>query len=216
MRAQQLYDLRERFAFCSGTDLHAFFRQAIGDPSPSGSAEIPTYEALAFVHRCYEAMERNGTPAAVRQADERHCFSAVLGEDIIGVNRMTPPQFLRLTFAEALALALALPASETAYHLGQLRESWQWVRLDERIGAPSDMPVPARKVVLGVAHVEERRRRADVRGTCRACGAPVHAGPVGLRVLHWETEPPPEVAAAIAGALQWLITGRYRSRCNCE
>lgn len=41
MKAQLLYDLRQLTGYCSGTDLHEFFRQHVGDPSPSGKVEIP-------------------------------------------------------------------------------------------------------------------------------------------------------------------------------
>lgn len=41
MKAQVLYDLRQLTGYCSGTDLHDFFRQNVGDPSPSGNVEIP-------------------------------------------------------------------------------------------------------------------------------------------------------------------------------
>lgn len=40
MKAQALYDLRQLTGFCSGTDLHDFFQRVVGDPSPSGDAEI--------------------------------------------------------------------------------------------------------------------------------------------------------------------------------
>ena len=43
--AQVLYDLREEIGFCSGTDLHEFFSEVIGEPSPSGYAEIPSQAA---------------------------------------------------------------------------------------------------------------------------------------------------------------------------
>lgn len=40
VNAQGLYDLREEFGFCSGTDLHDWFRSHLGDPSPSGYCYI--------------------------------------------------------------------------------------------------------------------------------------------------------------------------------
>jgi hypothetical protein len=46
MKAQILYDLRERFGSVSGTDLHEFFNQVVGDPSPSGSVEVNADEAF--------------------------------------------------------------------------------------------------------------------------------------------------------------------------
>ena len=60
MEAQVLYDLREGTAFCSGTDLHEFFRKQTGDPSPSGHVEIDGDAALVFITRCCELMKRNG------------------------------------------------------------------------------------------------------------------------------------------------------------
>ena len=40
IQAQVLYDLRETSGFCSGTDLHEFFRAAAGEPSPAGARLI--------------------------------------------------------------------------------------------------------------------------------------------------------------------------------
>jgi hypothetical protein len=40
MKAQTLYDLRQLTGYVSGTDLHEFFWQQIGDPSPKGDKEI--------------------------------------------------------------------------------------------------------------------------------------------------------------------------------
>lgn len=40
MLAQKLYDLREKYEFCSGSDLHEFFSDLLGDPSPSGKTKL--------------------------------------------------------------------------------------------------------------------------------------------------------------------------------
>lgn len=40
MKAQALYDLRQLTGYCSGTDLHDFFREQTGDPSPVWEVEI--------------------------------------------------------------------------------------------------------------------------------------------------------------------------------
>lgn len=49
MKAQKLYNLREEYGYCSGTDLHEFFQATVGDPSPSGRVEVPTDAAMAFM-----------------------------------------------------------------------------------------------------------------------------------------------------------------------
>ena len=61
---QALYDLREKYEFCSGTDLHDFFRSAVGEPSPSGYAEVNGARALKFVERCCDAMAWNSPSLA--------------------------------------------------------------------------------------------------------------------------------------------------------
>lgn len=40
MKAQKLYDTRQEFEFCSGTELHEFFWRVIGDSSPKGNVEV--------------------------------------------------------------------------------------------------------------------------------------------------------------------------------
>jgi hypothetical protein len=51
MKAQILYNFRNEWEFCSGTDLHDFFREQLGDPSPSGQVEIGHDKADEFVER---------------------------------------------------------------------------------------------------------------------------------------------------------------------
>lgn len=59
MKAQLLYDFREKKEFCSGTDLHEFFREQVGDPSPSGTTEIDATLAREFVVACSEQIYAN-------------------------------------------------------------------------------------------------------------------------------------------------------------
>jgi hypothetical protein len=59
MEAQELYDLREEYAFCSGTDLHEFFEGELGDPSPSGYAEISSANARHLVASALICMRAN-------------------------------------------------------------------------------------------------------------------------------------------------------------
>ncbi len=59
MKAQKLYDLREKFAFCSGTDLHEYFQAELGDMSPSGYCEIDENRALVFVSGCLLKLDHN-------------------------------------------------------------------------------------------------------------------------------------------------------------
>ena len=49
MNAQMLYDYRETTQFCSGTDLHDFFLDQLGEPSPGGRKEVDTEAACQFV-----------------------------------------------------------------------------------------------------------------------------------------------------------------------
>lgn len=49
MEAQKLYDLRENWEFCSGNDLHEFFVEQVGHPSPKGTTEISCAMAVQFV-----------------------------------------------------------------------------------------------------------------------------------------------------------------------
>lgn len=59
MKAQNLYDLREEFAFCSGSDLHNFFRNELGDPSPSGRVNIDQQAAAELVNDSLDTMAAN-------------------------------------------------------------------------------------------------------------------------------------------------------------
>lgn len=64
--AQKMYDAREKFEFCSGNDLHEFFEQTTGDPSPSGKREISDEQAFKFVVGCLRAMWNN-SPGTARK-----------------------------------------------------------------------------------------------------------------------------------------------------
>jgi len=57
--AQFLYDLREKYEFCSGNDLSEFFRETLGEPSPSGKKHINKRDAAIFVWGCCRAIEHN-------------------------------------------------------------------------------------------------------------------------------------------------------------
>ena len=46
--AQTLYDIRDMSAFTSGRELHSFFAQELGEPSPSGYVRIDAERALAW------------------------------------------------------------------------------------------------------------------------------------------------------------------------
>jgi len=59
MKAQTLYDLRDKTGFCSGIDLHKFFEGQVGDPSPSGYAEIEEKEAINLVKAHLSKMRHN-------------------------------------------------------------------------------------------------------------------------------------------------------------
>lgn len=60
MKAQIMYNLREEFAYCSGTDLHRFFQSVVGDPSPSGKVDIPTDHAKSFMRNGVERQYHPG------------------------------------------------------------------------------------------------------------------------------------------------------------
>lgn len=66
MKAQELYDLQENTGFCSGSDLHSFFEDACGDPSPSGDVFIAQAAAQKFIDERLETMAAN-SPAAYRE-----------------------------------------------------------------------------------------------------------------------------------------------------
>ncbi len=68
MLAQELCDLREETGFCSGQDLHGFFLEELGDPSPSGHAEIEEVAAIRFVHDRYQEMHTHSPNAAAEIA----------------------------------------------------------------------------------------------------------------------------------------------------
>ena len=59
MKAQFLYDLREKHEFCSGSDLHDFFQEQTGDPSPSGKVAIDVAAASELVLNGCAAIEHN-------------------------------------------------------------------------------------------------------------------------------------------------------------
>jgi hypothetical protein len=59
MKAQALYDLRQETEFCSGSDLHEFFMEQLGDPSPSGYRDIDAEAARHFVGRQTARMATN-------------------------------------------------------------------------------------------------------------------------------------------------------------
>lgn len=67
MKAQKIYNLREEYGFCSGTDLHDFFRAQVGDPSPSGRVDVPTEAAKQFM---VAAIERQYFPGDSVVGDE--------------------------------------------------------------------------------------------------------------------------------------------------
>ena len=66
MKAQKMYELRERTGFCAGTDLHDFFEAQTGDPSPKGRVEIDESAAQAFVNEC-EAEIAKRSPSKARK-----------------------------------------------------------------------------------------------------------------------------------------------------
>ena len=67
MKAQVLYDLREKEEFCSGSDLHEFFNDVTGVPSPSGHVEIHSDKAIEFVKANTEAQYQNNKTPEFRQ-----------------------------------------------------------------------------------------------------------------------------------------------------
>lgn len=55
-----MYDLRERYGFCSGNDLHDFFREKFaGEPSPKGDQELNAKDAYKFVYGYALALKAN-------------------------------------------------------------------------------------------------------------------------------------------------------------
>jgi hypothetical protein len=79
MKAQTLYDAREKFEFCSGTDLHEFFEGEIGDPSPSGYRDISLKHAGEFVQAHIRTMRHNSYPTFLEVAKEMR--AAAMSED---------------------------------------------------------------------------------------------------------------------------------------
>jgi hypothetical protein len=69
MKAQWLYNFREQVEMFSGADLHEFFNEQIGDPSPSGYTEINGANATRFVHRCINAARHN-SPSITGECDD--------------------------------------------------------------------------------------------------------------------------------------------------
>lgn len=62
MNAQTLYDLREKYEFCSGTDLSDFFQRALYNPAPFGKTELSDGQkwlAHEFVTVSLKAMAHN-------------------------------------------------------------------------------------------------------------------------------------------------------------
>lgn len=59
MKAQELYDLRSAFEFCSGNDLSEFFAETVGEPSPSGEMEVPEALAREFISESLAQMGQN-------------------------------------------------------------------------------------------------------------------------------------------------------------
>ena len=59
MKAQKLYDLREKTEFTSGSDLSDFFLDETGEASPSGYIEIDSNAARRFVEQETAQMEMN-------------------------------------------------------------------------------------------------------------------------------------------------------------
>ena len=101
MKAQELYDLREKLEFCSGTDLHEYFESELGDPSPSGHVEIDRDEAKAFVGICLEAIRHNNGETldylyTVKEQEELVSFLAI--KDLTDYTRFddTPRTFIEV------------------------------------------------------------------------------------------------------------------------
>ena len=58
IRAQTLYNLREKYEFCSGNDLAEFFEE-MGTLSPSVETEIDRMAAVDFTTDCFRAIALN-------------------------------------------------------------------------------------------------------------------------------------------------------------
>jgi len=72
MEAQQVYDFRGAWEFCSGSELADFFRRECGgDPAPSGSMQINAAHATDFVCEKLGEMAHN-SPSLVDHCDVAH------------------------------------------------------------------------------------------------------------------------------------------------
>lgn len=88
MKAQILYDLREDFEFCSGQELHEFFREVCkGEPSPSGKTVLPFRSGETFVLDSLKAMAEN-SPSLIQHIDE--CWKAFQKKSIMAKNWSSP------------------------------------------------------------------------------------------------------------------------------
>lgn len=78
IKAQALYDLREEFEFCSGNELHEFFRGSTsdGEPSPSGEVGINQSIASVFVLECCQSIEEN-SPSIFMDSCRQALFAQV-------------------------------------------------------------------------------------------------------------------------------------------
>jgi len=76
MKAQKIYNLRNKFMFCSGTDLHDFFARTVGNPSPSGNTEVSTQLATNFMMESASKQVELGADAAWHTAATRAIASA--------------------------------------------------------------------------------------------------------------------------------------------
>lgn len=72
MLAQDLYDFRKKYEFCSGNQLHEFFRGNVGDPSPRGNVAVDSVAATEFVRNAIFTMAWNNSS----KLDE-HCRQAL-------------------------------------------------------------------------------------------------------------------------------------------
>lgn len=52
MKCQELYTLRSLTGFISGQELHSWFVDLVGDPSPSGRVEVPAERWAALPAAC--------------------------------------------------------------------------------------------------------------------------------------------------------------------
>lgn len=90
--AQDLYDFRAEFEFCSGKELAAFFEAVTGTPSPKGAVEIKRDLAEDFVSDCINALYHNGVDTEDIAAAAKELFpdeelaplTIVLGYNSVG------------------------------------------------------------------------------------------------------------------------------------